>query len=161
MKLTAKCDVDAPLAFVFQTITDFPAWEQAAARGGAEVDRIAGKPAAGVGTEWNLRFVFRGKGRKATVRVIGLLQDQKIEFDLDGKSLAGLSAIEVQPLSARRTRIKIGLTIKPKTLAARLFVNTLRLTKGRITTRYEMRVGQLGAEIEDRYMRHQLEAKKG
>jgi hypothetical protein len=56
-------------------------------------------------------------------------------------------------LSPRRSRVRIDLEVKPKTLAARLFINTLRLAKGRVQARFERSLGNLGARIKDRYDR--------
>jgi hypothetical protein len=161
MKLTAKCDIEAPLAYVFQTVTDFPSWERAAVRRGAEVERTADVPMEGVGTAWRLNFLYRGKKRTCVIKVAKIVPDQAIGFDLDSPSLAGGSVIEFQALSPRRTRVKVALTVKPKTLAARLFVNTLRLAKGRVTKKFDARVEQMGADIEDRFVRSQLVTAKG
>lgn len=39
-------------------------------------------------------------------------------------------------LSPRRSRVRMDLEVKPKTLAARLFINTMRLAKGRVQGRF-------------------------
>ena len=65
----------------------------------------------------------------------------------------GVVQIEVMVLSPRRSRLRTDLEIKPKTLAARLFVNTMRLAKGRVQARFEKGLTQLGARIKDRYDR--------
>lgn len=153
MKLTAKCDVEVPLAFAYQCVTDFPTWERAAIRRGVEVERPAGLPSAGIGAAWLIRFPYRGRTRKALITVDDLGTNQMVAFALDSPSLSGDSLIEVQALSARRTRIRVALTTKPKTLAARLFINTLRLAKGRVTKQFELRVAQLGKDIEARFQR--------
>jgi hypothetical protein len=48
--------------------------------------------------------------------------------------------------------------MKPKTLAARLFINTLRLAKGRVQAKFEKRLGQMATRIKDRYERSQVQA---
>jgi hypothetical protein len=65
--------------------------------------------------------------------------------------------MEVIALSPRRSRLRVALTVRPKTLAARLFLNTLRLAKRRVQGRLDKRLGQLGARIEDRHGRSQAE----
>jgi hypothetical protein len=47
----------------------------------------------------------------------------------------------------------VSVEAKPKTLAARLFLNTLRLARRKVEERMEKRVDQLGERIEDRYAR--------
>lgn len=153
MKLTAKTDVEAPLAYVYANLTDHAAWEAEAVQRGAEVERPDGTPLTGVGASWRIRVKFRGKLRKFLVRIDDLQPDQRIAFGLEGQAVEGTSVFEVAALSPRRTRLRIVLDVKPKTLTARLFLNTLRLARTRVQSRFDLRAGQLGARIEDRYQR--------
>ena len=158
MKLTTRCDVQAPLDFTYRCLVDFGAWEQAARRRNVEVERPAGLPLTGVGASWRVRFAFRGKTRRATIRVADLTPDQKAAFALDSPALEGEVDVDLQRLSPRHTRLRLIITLKPKTLAARLLLNTARLAKGRITGKLDQRMDQLGADIEARYTRSQQAA---
>lgn len=164
MKLTAKSDIEVPLAFAYQCITDFESWERVALRRGAEVARTSGASAGasgdGTGTIWRIRFPFRGKIRSASVTLAELIREQSVAFSMGSPSMDGQSLIELQALSPRRTRIKVTAEAKPKTLAARLFINTLRLARGRVSRKFEARVDQVGADITDRYQRSRLAAAK-
>lgn len=155
MKLTAKTDLEVPAAAVFATLIDHPTWEREALRNGVEVDRPAGSPATGVGAEWRIRGHFRGKARKVQVRIDELTPDQRLSLGIDSPSVEGTTRLEVMVLSPRRSRLRVDLEVKPKTLAARLFINTMRLAKGRVQAKFEHRLGQLGARIKDRYDRNQ------
>jgi hypothetical protein len=153
MKLTAKCDIEAPVSFAYAILTDFATWERDAARRGVEVERPAEMPLTGIGAGWRIRFPFRGKVRKVLLRLEGLTQDSDITFSMESPAMEGETFAEVLALSPRRTRLRLAVTVKPKTLAARLFLNTLRLARGRVLTKFEIRVQQLGTVIEDRYTR--------
>jgi hypothetical protein len=153
MKLTAKTDLEVPAASVFATLIDHPAWEREAIRNGVEIERPVGSPASGVGAEWRIRGHFRGKARKVQVRIEELTQDQRLALGIDSPSIEGTSRLEIMVLSPRRSRLRVDLEVKPKTLAARLFINTMRLAKGRVQAKFENRLGQLGARIKDRYDR--------
>ena len=155
MKLTAKTDLEVPAAAVFASLVDHPAWEREAIRNGVEVERPAGTPAPAVGAEWRIRGHFRGKGRKVQVKIEEMTQDQRIALGLDSPSIEGTTRLEIMVLSPRRSRMRVDLEIKPKTLAARLFINTMRLAKGRVQARFEKGLGRLGARIKDRYDRSQ------
>ena len=155
MKLTAKTDLEVPAAAVFATLIDHPAWEREAIRNGVEIERPADAPATGVGAEWRIRGHFRGKPRKVLVRIEEMTQDQRLALGIDSPSVEGTTRLEVMVLSPRRSRLRVDLEVKPKTLAARLFINTLRLAKGRVQSRFESRLGQLGARIKDRFDRSQ------
>ena len=158
MKLTAKTDLEVPAAAVFAGLVDHPSWEREAIRNGVEIERPPGSPVTGVGAEWRVRGHFRGKSRKVLVRIEELTQDQKLVLGIDGPSVDGNCRLEVMVLSPRRSRLRVDLEFKPKTLAARLFINTMRLAKGRVQARFENRLGQLGARIKDRYERNQTVA---
>ncbi|RYI24863.1 MAG: SRPBCC family protein [Acetobacteraceae bacterium] len=158
MKLTAKTDLEVPAAFVFATLIDHATWEREAVRNGVEVERPAGTPDAGVGAEWRVRGHFRGKARKALIRIEDMSADQRLALQIDSPSIEGTSLVEVMVLSPRRSRVRVDLEVKPKTLAARLFINTMRLAKGRVQARFEKGLGQLGARIKDRYERSQVRA---
>jgi uncharacterized protein YndB with AHSA1/START domain len=153
MKLTAKTDLEVPAADVFAALVDHQSWEREAIRNGVEVERPANTPDTGVGAEWRIRGHFRGKARKVLVRIDEFTQDQRLALGLDSPSIEGTTQLEVMVLSPRRSRLRVDLEVKPKTLAARLFINTMRLAKGRVQARFENRLGQLGTRIKDRYER--------
>lgn len=158
MKLTAKIDLEVPAAFVFDTLTDNASWEREAIRNGVEVSRPPGAPDRGLGAAWQMRGHYKGKPRKVLIVIEELVQDQRIGLSLDSPSIDGTARLEVMVLSPRRSRLRVDLEIKPKTLAARLFVNTMRLAKGRVQARFERGLGQLGTRIKDRYERSQVQA---
>ncbi len=158
MKLTAKTDLEVPAATVFATLIDHSGWEREAVRNGIEVERPAGTPAMGVGAEWRIRGHFRGKARKMLIRIEDLTPDQRLAMGIDSPSIEGATRLEIMVLSPRRSRLRVDLEVKPKTLAARLFINTMRLAKGRVQARFEKGLDKLGARIKDRYDRSQTQA---
>ncbi len=153
MKLTAKTDIEAPASFVYASLIDHAAWEREVIRRGAEVERPADMPLTGVGAGWRLKVPFRGKVRKLLVRIDALTPDARLVFEIEGQAVEGSSVLELLPMSPRSTRLRLALEVRPKTLAARLFLNTLRLAKGKVQARLEKRVEQLGARIEDQHDR--------
>lgn len=155
MKFLAKCDVVAPAAFVFAQLADFEGWERAAMRRGAEVMRADILGSSGPGKSWNAQFLHRGKERKATIRLETIVPDT--ELTLSGKSAPtdGVLQIEVLDLAAKRSRIELRLEVKPNTIAARIYVQSLRLARARVDRAFAHRLGQLAAEIEDRFQRSQ------
>jgi hypothetical protein len=158
MKLTAKSDLEAPAAFVYARLADHPAWEREALRRGAEIERPADMPQSGEGAGWRVRAPFRGKIRKILLTIELMVPDQLIRLGIDGQSMEGDAMVEITALSARRTRMKVTLEIKPKTLAARLFLNTLRLARTRVQARLDKRMGQLAARIESAHVEARAQA---
>lgn len=160
MKLTTKTDLEAPIRFVYATLADFPMWEREIVRRGVEIERPADSPQTGKGATWRVRAPYRGKVRKVQLRIDDAVPDDKMVLALDSASVEGTSQVDLISLSPRRTRMRLTLDIRPKTLAARLFINTLRLAKRRVDARFEKRVAQLAARIEDLYQRSRNPAEK-
>jgi hypothetical protein len=153
MKLTAKTDLDAPVEFTHACLCDASTWEREAIRRGIEIERPADMPLTGVGAGWRIRMPFRGRMRKVMIRIAAIEPEDSILYAFEGEALAGTILLETKALSPRRSRLRFTVDAKPKTLAARLFVNTLRLARSKVETRLETRVDQLAERIAERYAR--------
>ena len=151
MKLTAKEDIEAPIAFVSAVLTGFEDWERAAMRRGADVVRLDTLREAGPGMKWQVAFNYRGKKRKIEIAVLQMLANQTLSFAHTAKPAEGVLTIEMAEMSPRRTRLVVHLEVKPRTLAARLFLQSFKLAKSKVTSRFALRLSQVGADIEDRY----------
>jgi carbon monoxide dehydrogenase subunit G len=151
MKFKTKEDIEAPLAFVYSALSDFEYWERAAMRRGADVNRTDKMrvPAAGMG--WKIDFQYGGKARSLDVKLLTLETDQQMSFDTDGTPARGNVTIEMVEMGPKRTRVAVEVDIKPKTLTARMFIQSLRLARTKVNRKYELRVAQVAADIEDRY----------
>lgn len=151
MKLTSKIDLEVPAGFVFDMLADHASWEREARHRGVEIERPVDTPATGPGASWRVKFRFRGKVRKVLIRIEDLRPDTHLTLSFEGQALEGGSELEVLALSARRSRLRVSVNVQPKTLAARLFLNTLRLAKRRVEARLDKRLAQLGARIVERF----------
>ncbi|WP_050528030.1 SRPBCC family protein [Pseudorhodobacter aquimaris] len=151
MKLTAKEEIDAPIGFVNALLTDFDKWEGSARTRGAEVDRLDSLAQPGPGMNWRLGFDFRGKRRAATLRLLSLTPEQEMTLECLSKPGNGVTTVEMTAIGAARTRLVISTEIKPNTLAARLFLKSLRLAKAKVNQRFRQQLIKAAAGIEDRY----------
>lgn len=158
MKLSAKEDIEAPIGFVTSVLTDFEMWERAAMRRGADVERLDTLRKPGAGMEWKIAFDYRGKKRKIELKLLTLTPDQRLVFDCMGAPAEAILSIDMAEMGPRRTRVVVNLEIKPRTLAARLFLQSLRLAKAKVTRRFALRLSQTCADIEDRYKASQVRA---
>ena len=151
MKLTAKEDIEAPIGFVNSVLTDFETWERAAMRRGADVERLDRLHAPGPGMKWRVGADYRGKKRVVEIEILKLLAEQNLTFSFAAKPAEGVLSIDVAEMGPRRTRLVVNMEVKPRTLAARLFLQSLKLAKAKVTRRFALRLSQVGADIEDRY----------
>lgn len=151
MKFSTRHDIEAPIDFVFERATDFGGFERQALRRGIEIERIDDLADSGPGMRWNAIFSYRGKPRRINAEltrfeVPNALLIQSItggvEADMD---------IEFLSLSRHRTRVRVGLQMSPKSLPARLMVQSLKFAKSSLDARFSKRVEQFGADVENRY----------
>ncbi|WP_428927679.1 SRPBCC family protein [Marinibacterium sp. SX1] len=151
MKFSSKEDVEAPIAQVFDMLADFGSYERQALRRGIEVHRTDTRAEPGVGVSWHALFDLRGKRREVDVVVSAFDRPDSIHFTSDSQGLQGLVTLELVALSPRRTRLAIEVDLKPKTLSARLLVQSLKLAKKNLTKRFKLRVADYAKGLEDRY----------
>lgn len=151
MKLNTRHDIEVPIAFVWQYLTDFRQFELLAARRGAHIEHRGSHDGLQEGRGWQLEFRFRGKLRKALVTLTGLVPRERLDFGIDSPSLAGGARLELLALSANRTRLSLVSDVKPRTLAARLVIQTLRLAKGRTQRKYDSIGEKLARQITENW----------
>ena len=146
MKFVAREDIELPIAQVWTLLNEFETFERAAMRRGAEVLSTGerGRHA------WTISFTFRGKRRKLAVRLDRTDPPNAMAFSGEGKALEGNVALELVELGPRRTRLSVASEVRPRTLAARLFLQSARLARARLVKRYQGRIAQLATMIESR-----------
>ena len=64
-----------------------------------------------------------------------------------------LTRIEFVALSRSRTRVAMDLELKPKTLSARLMVQSLKLARANLEKKFRVRMADYAQAIEDRLNR--------
>lgn len=151
MKLNSKQDIEAPLEFVFDQLTDFDQFERMAMRRGAEIERTDRMRGQGPGMTWRLKFRLRGKDRKVAVRLLEVQPGSVLVYGFESPNVEGTARTELLSLSPRRTRMAMSIEVRPKSLAARLILNSLKLAKGRVTRRFEVGTGKLANMLEERW----------
>lgn len=153
MKLSTREDIEAPIDHVFAQVSDFEALERSALRRGAEVQRIDALARPGPGMAWDSRFDLRGKRREMRLELTEYDPPNALRFAARSTGAEGEMLVDLVALSRGRTRMAFEIEIRPLTLAARLMVQSLKLAKGNVAKRFEMRVATYARDIEDRYAR--------
>lgn len=150
MKFSTREDISAPIEAVFAELSDFDAFERAILRRGAEVRRRDELTEAGPGMAWHSRFPFRGRPRDLTAELTRFEAPELIEIASKTSGLDGLMKLELVQLSPRQTRLALELDIRPQTISARLFLQSLRLAKSGLTRRFKNGVHRYAKDMEDR-----------
>lgn len=151
MKFSSKEDIEAPIAAVFEMLSEFETFERSAIRRGAEVQRLSESAEPKLGLSWDAKFMLRGKPRDLRVVLEAYDPPNAMKLKGDSQSLAGAVEIELLALSPQRTRMVLDLIVTPKTLSARLLVQSLKLAKTNLTKRYKLKIAEYAKTVEDRY----------
>ncbi len=150
MKFTTREDIEAPVEEVFAAFADTGGWERALLRRGAEVSRTDRLTQFGPGMSWLLAFVWRGRMRKLTVRLDQVDAPHQLAFVITGNAIDARAVLDFVPLSARRARVALALDVKPRNLAARVFLQSLKLARAKVNGKFRARFAALCAEVEAR-----------
>jgi hypothetical protein len=164
MRFASRTDIEAPAGYVFRRLADFAHWERLALRRGAEVVRTERPKLGGrTGTDpvWLVRFMFRGKERRITLRVGDIAAPDRLGFSWVGQLFEGSGSIELLALGAGRTRLTLVSEVKPKSLAARMILQSLRLARGRVQARLDARMAAAAAELAARWQAAQTARREG
>ncbi|MDO8881880.1 MAG: SRPBCC family protein [Pseudotabrizicola sp.] len=151
MHLSSRTDIEAPIEHVYKVMSDFENWERAAMRRGADVSRTDKLRAPGVGMGWHVIFRFRGKERAIDIYLTEQEPGAKLAFKGKGRMVEGDLSIELVSLAPKRTRMVLHTQVRPLTIAARLFLQSLKLAKGRVQGKLNKRMEQLAIDIETRF----------
>ncbi|WP_435256524.1 hypothetical protein ACSBLW_10195 [Thioclava sp. FR2] len=100
---------------------------------------------------WQTRFRFRGKDRELTAKLTEYEVDSRMSFMAISRMIEADGVAEVVSLAPNRTRLVVHLDVKPLTLGARLVIQSAKLAKGKIQTKFNRRLAQFALELEQRY----------
>ncbi|MFC4668054.1 SRPBCC family protein [Seohaeicola nanhaiensis] len=150
MQFSTKEDIEAPIDEVFAMLSDFEGYERSAIRRGIEVQRERDMHPPGRGMAWTARFSLRGKPRDLTLQLAQYDRPTAMRFEADSQGLDGTLTLDLLSLSKRRTRLAVVLEVKPKTLSARLLVQSFRLAKATLNKRFKLKVAAFAKSLEQR-----------
>lgn len=153
MKFSTREDIEAPIDHVFARMSDFAAFERLIVRRGGEVARTEDRTPPAAGMAWDTAFDLRGKRRQMAIELTRFQPPSELCMAATSRTLTGELELDLTALSRARTRIRLSLDLKPLNLSGRLMLQSLKLARGNISRRFEMRVASHAREIEDGYLR--------
>lgn len=153
MELITREDIDAPISFVFQQVTDFQSFERQAMRRGADVRRRDNLVRPGKGSGWEVIFKFRHKDRRLSAEVTDFDGPNMLRLDTASGGITGVTVVELVPLARTRTRLTTKTELSATGLSARLLLQSLKLAKGNLSRRLSARIAAFAADVEGRYAR--------
>lgn len=153
MKFSTREDIEAPIDHVYGRVTDFGGFERQALRRGGEIRRLDNAPSPQVGSAWDVSFQFRGKDRKMVANLVQLDEPSVMQIDTEAAGIDGETKVELVALSRTRTRLAVTMELKPKSLSARLLIQSLKLAKSNLSRKFKLRVSEFAEDTENRYKR--------
>jgi hypothetical protein len=151
MRFSTKQDIEMPIAEAFRILTDFESWETAAMRRGADISRTDKLRQIGAGLAWAIKFSYRNKPRAFNVTLTEMRAPSNLKFEGASATIAGEGKLDLIDLGSKRTRMHVVMEVTPRTLTSRLFLQSLRLARGRVDRKFDQRIAQMAGDLETRY----------
>lgn len=152
MRFETKEDIEVPIEALFDMLADFEWSENAALRRGAELQRTDRLREPGPGMTWDTRFMMRGRMREMEIVLTKFERPEDMHFETTSQSMNSELIVHLIALSKKRTRLHVVAKLAPKTLAARLMVQSFKLARSSINRKFHARVSEYAKSLEARYM---------
>lgn len=151
MELSTREDINAPIDWVWERVTDYAAFEKIALRRGAEVQRKSADQGFAEGSSWIFSFRFRGRDRELEARIVSVDAPQSWSAVTSSSGIDGDFTVELVEMSKTRTRIIVETRLTARTLSSRLMLQSLKLAKSNLLRRFRERISGFAADLEERY----------
>jgi carbon monoxide dehydrogenase subunit G len=152
MEYTAREDVEAPIEYVFEQVTDFVAFERSIMRRGGDVERIEGGDEPKVGTKWRVSFRLRGKDRAVNAKVVRVDSPNVLTIKAKSRSADGKIKVELIALSRAHTRLIVTGSSEAKTIPAKMFFQSMRLARGKTEAKFKDFVSDFAKDVQAKYL---------
>ncbi|MEM6596015.1 MAG: SRPBCC family protein [Pseudomonadota bacterium] len=156
MKFSTKEDLEVPIEAVFEMLSDFDGFERAALRHGADVTRLPGQNPVAAGQVWHVKAQLRGRRRVFDITLTTLSHPDRLAYEAISQAVRATFLLELVALSRKRTRMRVELDVRPKTLSARIMMQSAKLARKTLNRRYKTRIGHFAEDMEDRFKRGSL-----
>jgi len=151
MEFTSREDIEAPIEFVFDQVSDFASFERSVMRRGGDVERVAQGRDDGLGAKWHVQFMMRGVERDIKAEVVKADRPNLIELAMTSPSADANLVVELVALSRARTRLNVRVEASAKSIPAKLFFQSLRFARQKTKARFNGLVANFAKEIDTKY----------
>lgn len=139
MQFSSVQDFNAPLDFVFQQMSDFESYEAYGLRAGANIERLDALNEKGAGMVWKVVGDMRGKRRKLNIELTEYRPNNLMKLFSKSSGVEATATMEAMALRRKQSRIKVTTVLKPKTISARLILQSAKLAKNSMNRKFNNR----------------------
>lgn len=104
--------------------------------------------AEGLGTTWEAEYDFRGRTLAIRTEVTQFTPGCKIASLSHARGLEAMADFSVEPVTASKSRLIVGIDIRPTSIAGRVLLQPVKLAKTTISERFATRVAAFARKIE-------------
>lgn len=151
MHFTSKQDINAPIDYVFQHLTNFELYEAHGMRVGATIERLDTFTQIQPGMCWHISGYYRGKKRNVELTLDTYEPVETLKYTCVSKPVDALIELHLTPLSRSETRIKIDIAVKAKQLSARVILQSARIAKNTLDRKFDTRMRNLANKLSEKY----------
>ena len=148
--------MEVPVAASFGALSGFDEFEREARKSGVEVVRLDSLSEPGVGMAWRICFIWRGKQRTLEAQLAEFEAPDTMRFTAESDGFMIDCGLALVALSRKQTRLHVDLDLRPKTLASRLVIQSMKLGKTSLSKRFGKRVQAQARDLEIRYQRGEI-----
>ena len=138
------------MADAFRAASDFEYFERQALRRGVPLRRTDQSDRIGAGLSWVSTVKLRGRQRELNSVISAFDPHESYEIRTDAGGVVCFTTVELIALSRTRTRMVIGMDLRPDSLPGRLFVQSLKFAKSNLTRRFKSRARLFATDVEAR-----------
>lgn len=151
MRIGAREDIGIPAEAVFALLADFAAHEQGARRRGATILCEGLRDSPEPGLAWDVSGHYRGKQRR--LRLVLEAYDPPIGMvvAISGGGFESRVDLGVVAMARGRSRLLADLEVRPRSLGARILMQSLRLGRAALVRRLQARLREFAARAEARH----------
>ena len=150
LKIVATSEVELPAGRAFDAFTDVDRFEMMARRRGAKIRRHGGSNDPLTDVSWDVETTIRRKTRNFQVYISEIDAPGLIVYQMVSKQYEASARIYFLPVEDHASRVRVELRANPKTIAARIVLHSMRLSKNRIRRRMERGLKLYCQSIESR-----------
>ncbi|KGJ02803.1 hypothetical protein SAMN04487972_12631 [Paracoccus halophilus] len=147
MKFSTRQDTELSAESLFSAISNFDAIERMLTRRGASVRREDALTAPAVGMSWLIGFDFRGRYRELSLQLTRIEPPETIVIE-GGSDQFDLSIqMTVLALTKTKSRLIFVTEVQPRSLKARLILQTVKLGKPQLDKKFAQRIGEFADNL--------------